>query len=174
MVQRGHRSGRCLLAYGNIRKRVELQIADIVRQNRDLFERTVLLLHCLPIASKVFWRWACRMLGQRGFAVVPRQVPVGAHISHLLGQQAGKGCAIRYGVIIAVLLVRQQRIRHFLPNVRVNVVLLQIRDRSMNHALTLRCINPRDRTCRVGSTPRLQHLLFQRFRGVWGRERRRL
>jgi hypothetical protein len=47
-----------------------------------------------------------------------------AHHSYLLGQQTGKGSAIRHLVVIAVLLMRQQRIRRLPRNLRIKVVLL--------------------------------------------------
>ena len=47
-----------------------------------------------------------------------------AHIRHLPGQQIGKLSAICDRIVVAALFVRQERIRHFLPNVRIDVVLL--------------------------------------------------
>ena len=68
-------------------------------------------------------------------AVDHHQMHVLAHTSYLLGQQIGEGWAIRSQVVIAALFVRQQRIRRFSSNVGVNVVLLEIRDGPVNHAM---------------------------------------
>src|ERR1700675_4777760 len=91
VVQRSHRSGSCGPAYGRIGKSIELQVADVVRQDFDLLEPTVILLEFLSITRKVF---GCRFrqeIRQRFLAIDHLQVHVMAHLSYLLGQQTGKG-----------------------------------------------------------------------------------
>ena len=51
------------------------------------------------------------------------EVPVMAHISHLLCQQLRKGSAVGRRVVIALFLVAHQRICHLLRDNRINVVL---------------------------------------------------
>lgn len=46
-----------------------------------------------------------------------------ADLSDLLGQQTGKGPAIRYVVVIAVLLMGQQRIPRLLRDLWIDVIL---------------------------------------------------
>jgi len=54
LVQRSHRSRYSCPADRSIGKLIKFQIADIVRQDPDLFERAVVLLHFLPIARNIF------------------------------------------------------------------------------------------------------------------------
>ena len=111
------------------------------------------------------------MLRQWRFAIVQRQVPVGAHFPHLTGQQIGKLLTIRDGIVIAVLCVSPQRIRHLLGQVRVDVVLLKIRNRPINHAIALGRIELRVRSCRADNSLRLSILLFERRRHTRGLKR---
>src|ERR1017187_6656855 len=66
-----------------------------------------------------------------------------ARVSHLPGQQIGKGRAVLCRIVVAALLVRQQRICRLLRSVPIKVVLPQIGSGSADHPLPFHSVDVR-------------------------------
>ena len=58
-----------------------------------------------------------------------------AGISHLRAQQFSKSGALGGGIVVAVLFMRQQRVRGFVRDVSIEIILLQIRGCLLNDVL---------------------------------------
>src|SRR5690242_497530 len=133
-VQRGHRGPHLPPANRWVWKGIQFQVADLLRQDFQSFDRAVLLLQNLPVTRKPFTAQSIRAIGQRRPAKDQFQVRVMAYISHLGGEEPGKGLAVRHRVIIPMLLVRQQSIGRPARYARIDVMFLQIYRYGLNNA----------------------------------------
>src|ERR1700733_814980 len=112
-------------------------------QDFGLSDHAALLQHCTAKARYFISCLQRRALWQWPLAVFQDQVHVVARVSHLPGQQIGKSCAVLCRIVVATLLVREQRVCRLLRSAPIKVVLPQIGSGAANHPLPSRSVDAR-------------------------------